>query len=300
MAGEESKKKERDPIFMICLALFTIAAAAVLCVFVADHFFSSDDSVAAYGDTVTVDYTGAYNGYVGEEHAVVFDTSYSKVANNDDIKKSNEFTKKSSYSPLEVTLGEGSLLKGFENAIPGHKVGDVFKVYIPASEAYVGAETKKTAPLSGYQVPLIQTMPSRAFSNLYGFTPSSGSSQMFTTVYGWEAEAAATSDSNMVTITNLPKEGSTYTFSPGGKAPEAGDEKLKFTVTGMTSEAIVCNLSFVNTSVILGNSVEMMGFDFGTEKWYVKEVSSSDFTYKTSSERVNEDLYFEIKLVSIN
>ena len=299
MAGEDNKKKERDPIFMICLVLFTIAAVAVIGVFIADHYMSSDDRVAAYGDSVSVDYTGSYYEYIGGEHAVVFDTSYSKVANDDDVKKANEFTKKSSYSPLEFEIGDGEVLKGFESAVVGHKIGDVFRVTIPASEAYVGAESEQTVPLKERLVSVKQTMPTSAFMSLYGFTPWNLTS--FTSVFGWDAYAQILSDKNVVEITNNPTVGSTYTFSPGGKAPASGDERLKFTVTGFTDDGFIeCDLAFVNATFVSGDVVEMMEFDFGVEKWYVKKVSSTDFTRKIAAERVNEDLYFEIKLVSIN
>ena len=299
MAGEDNKRKERDPIFMICLALFTIAAVAAIGVFIADHYFTSDDRVAAYGDSVSVDYTGTYYEYIGGEHAVVFDTSYSKVANDSSVKKSNEFTKRSSYSPLDFKIGGGEVLKGFESAVVGHKIGDVFRVDIPASEAYVGAEVEQTALLKGYQIKVNQSMPLSAFTKLYGFTP--GDQDSFKTVYGWDASAQKISDRNEVKITNMPTVGSTYTFSPGGKAPASGDERLKFTVNSITEDGyIVCDLAFVNATFVSGNVVEMMGFDFGTEKWYVKEISSTDFTRKVASERVNEELFFEMKLVSIN
>ena len=104
----------------------------------------------------------------------------------------------------------------------------------------------------------------------------------------------------MVVIENNPEIGKTYTFSPAGVTPESGDEKLTFKVTGISGGNVVCDLSFKNTSVVSGDTIEMIGFDFGTEKWYVEKVSSTNFTYKTSPERVNEDLYFEVKLVSVN
>ncbi len=301
MAGEETKKKERDPIFMICLVLFAIAAIAVLGTFAADHLTSHEDGVAAYGDTVTVDYTGSYYNYVNNDGALVFDTSYKSVADNDSIAKSDDFTKRSSYSPLSVTIGSGSALKLCEDSIVGHKVGDVFKVLIPAANGYVGPDTKTTASLNGFTVPAVQTMPSSAFSSLCGKSLTAGEPYMFTTVYGWDAIATLSSSSNQVTIMNDPEVGKTYTFSPGGVAPASGDEKLTFDVKSISSGNITCDLAFKNTTVVSGNTIQMEKFSFGNATWYVKEVSSDSFVYKTStSGTVNEDLYFEIKLVSIS
>ncbi len=299
MAGEETKKKEHDPIFMVCLVLFVIAAIAVLGVYAADQLSSHDDGVAAYGDSVTVDYTGSYYNYVNEDGALVFDTSVESIANDSNIAKSSDFNKRSSYSPLEVTIGSGSALKLFEDSIVGHKVGDTFKVYIPAGEGYVGPDTTKTANLTGFTVPAVQTMPTSAFSTLYGFSATT-SATSFTTVYGWNAVAILNSNSNTVTIMNSPEAGSTYTFSPKGVAPEEGSEKLTFTVTSIDTN-INCNLAFKNTTTVSGYTIQMEAFDFGSEKWYVEEVSPSTFTYKVSTTgTVNEDLYFQMKLVSIS
>ncbi|MEE4312492.1 MAG: peptidylprolyl isomerase [candidate division KSB1 bacterium] len=66
---------------------------------------------AANGDKVKVHYTG----YLDD--GTIFDSSEDK-------------------DPLEFTLGEGQLLKGFENAVEGLQAGDKNKVKIPAEEGY--------------------------------------------------------------------------------------------------------------------------------------------------------------------
>ena len=38
--------------------------------------------------------------------------------------------------PLEVTLGEGQVIPGFEQALEGMAVGDTKSIHIPAAEAY--------------------------------------------------------------------------------------------------------------------------------------------------------------------
>lgn len=63
------------------------------------------------GDTVRVHYTGTFSD--GE----VFDSSRDR-------------------EPLEFTIGDESLISGFEDALLGHGKGDRFTVTIPADEAY--------------------------------------------------------------------------------------------------------------------------------------------------------------------
>ncbi|HET8866295.1 MAG TPA: peptidylprolyl isomerase [Gracilimonas sp.] len=63
------------------------------------------------GDTVKVHYTGKL------EDGSVFDTSESR-------------------DPLEITLGEGKLIPGFEKAVVGLAVGDTTTANIESAEAY--------------------------------------------------------------------------------------------------------------------------------------------------------------------
>jgi len=63
------------------------------------------------GDTVKVHYTGKLTN--GEQ----FDSSEGR-------------------EPLEFTVGAGQMIKGFDAAVPGMKVGDKKTISIPASEGY--------------------------------------------------------------------------------------------------------------------------------------------------------------------
>lgn len=67
--------------------------------------------MAKSGDTVKVHYTGKL------EDGTVFDTSQER-------------------EPLEFTIGEGSIIPGFEEAVKGMQVGQSKEVNIPAHQAY--------------------------------------------------------------------------------------------------------------------------------------------------------------------
>lgn len=71
----------------------------------------SNNRLAAEGDTVLVHYTGTL------EDGTVFDSSLGG-------------------DPLEFTLGAGSVIPGFENAVYGMKKGQSKTFTIPAEEAY--------------------------------------------------------------------------------------------------------------------------------------------------------------------
>lgn len=68
---------------------------------------------AKTGDTVVVDYTGSF------ENGEIFDSSLTQ-----------------GRAPLEVKLGNGEVIKGFENAIIGMKAGEEKRVEISPSDGY--------------------------------------------------------------------------------------------------------------------------------------------------------------------
>lgn len=289
MAGDENERKSRDPIFTTCLVIFVVAAIAITAVYVNDNFIQKDDRVATVGDTVYVNYTGSYFAYIGEDGAVVFDTSYENVAKDDKYVKANEFSKKSSYSTFEVTIGSDKALSMFEDAIVGLKVGEKVKVMIPADKAYVGGGWEQTVSLSGGFVPVSQGMTKSQFVDLYSIDIKAGSSVSFTTVYGWPA--IATLDGNTVVITNMP-EVKQYTYTNPDKDAAAPSVTTTFTVTSIAD-------GYINiTNGFSGELKEFVKLDFGTHSVYVTGFTDSTFTFKIADERVNEDLYFEIELVS--
>ena len=81
--------------------------------------------VAKYGDTVSVHYTGKLT------NGAVFDTSRKKVA-----KELGIFEPNHNYQPLTFTIGKGQVIKGFEEAVIGMRVGETKTVTIPPSKAY--------------------------------------------------------------------------------------------------------------------------------------------------------------------
>ena len=80
---------------------------------------------ATNGDTVRVHYVGKFPG------GKVFDTSLEKEAI-----KAGIFNKSRDYKPLEVKLGAGQVIKGFNDAIVGMKAGEEKTVTLPPEKAY--------------------------------------------------------------------------------------------------------------------------------------------------------------------
>ncbi len=293
MTGEGVKKK-RDPIFSVCFVVFIVACVGVVGSFVDQHYIHEDETVAAYGDKVVVNYTGSLYAYYGEENAVVFDTSYENIGKDDSVAKISSFSK-SSYSTFDVTIGSKGALEMFENAIVGHKVGDTFKVMIPKGEGYTATNTENTIG-TAMSIPANYTVPKAAFDEQYPDVDlEAGQYTSFTTTYGWTAQAMY--NGNSVLVSNYPDVGKTYEYY-GNEDSRFG--KISFAVTSVSDNKVNFTVSFTDTKAV-GDGIQMVEFEqYDGTTWFVTSLGSGEFTYKTCDAQYNETLYFEISIVSIN
>ncbi|HKW05717.1 MAG TPA: FKBP-type peptidyl-prolyl cis-trans isomerase [Nitrososphaerales archaeon] len=85
----------------------------------------SETGRAQKGDTVNVHYIGKYPG------GKVFDTSIESEA-----RKAGIFSPARDYKPLQVKLGAGQVIPGFEDALLGMAVNEDKEVSIPPEKAY--------------------------------------------------------------------------------------------------------------------------------------------------------------------
>ncbi len=295
MTGERTAKKDRDPIMMICLVVFAIAAVAVSGIYVANNFFPSGDDMASTGDKVTVNYTGTYYDEYGNEIAVVFDTSKSDIANNDDIAKSNDFTKKDSYSTLQFTVGSNTMIEAFENSVIGKKVGDKYSIEIPGAKAYFGASTYGAMSTTGNTMPASVTMTSSEFSSKDSDVKLvNGQTKMFTSEFGWEAQATLTEDKTVV-ITYLPE-----VSSEGYLVYDNGTTSVYFIVTAVDDSVITFDVKIENPQKTTLNQIQMIKLNLTDKVIYITEIDSDGgIIYKSGAEKVNEILYFDIEIVKI-
>ena len=298
MADNEKAKKDRDPIFMSCLIIFGVALVMIAGAFVVDNYLSADDSRVSYGSSVTVDYTGSYYDFYDGTKAVVFDTSVKSIGTSDDYKKSNSFSK-TSYSELSFTVGSEKMLKMFEDAVVGLKVGDSTRVVIPAGDGYVSPVSLQTISTSGIEMPRTITMSKSEFTGLYSdVTLTAGvMSSVFTSIYGWDAQATIDTATQTVFVTYNPSV-QTYEYQ---KNEESEFGNVKFIVKSV-SDVITYDLLVEGYTVVDATTgeIQMIKVNFGgSNVYYITNVTSDEITYKTTAERDNIDLYFDITVRSI-
>lgn len=80
---------------------------------------------AQKGDVVSVHYLGKYVG------GQVFDTSIESEA-----RKHGLYSPARDYKPLQVTLGAGQVIAGFEEAVIGMGINEEKEVTLPPEKAY--------------------------------------------------------------------------------------------------------------------------------------------------------------------
>lgn len=76
-----------------------------------------------------------------------------KVHYTGTLSDGTEFDSSRDRAPLEFTLGEGSIIPGFEKAVAGHETGDKIKVVIPPEDAYGDADPDLVFTVARAQVP---------------------------------------------------------------------------------------------------------------------------------------------------
>jgi peptidylprolyl isomerase len=81
-------------------------------------------NTAQKGDNVAVDYVGSL------DNGTVFDTSIKEEAEKAGLPL------RDAYAPLEFTVGAGQMIKGFDAAVVGMKVGEEKTVHLAPADAY--------------------------------------------------------------------------------------------------------------------------------------------------------------------
>lgn len=142
------------------------------------------------GDKIKVDYVGTLSD------GSIFDTSIEIEA-----KKSNIFDENRPYAPLEFVVGGGQMIKGFDDAVVGMKIGQEKIVELGPNDAY-----------GPYQDNLVVTVSPEVFASEDQMVV--GNSVMFTTTDGRTLRGLVKEikGDNVLVDLNHPLAGKSLTF----------------------------------------------------------------------------------------
>jgi peptidylprolyl isomerase len=130
------------------------------------------------GDKIKVEYTGRL------EDGVVFDSS----------EKQGE--------PLQFTVGDGSIIKGFDQAVVGMKVGDEKEVIVPPEEGY-----------GQYKQELVRDLPRKFFQDTQELKPGMVFMMAFQDGRKVPVSIVQVEDEKVIVDLNSPLAGKTLVFT---------------------------------------------------------------------------------------
>ncbi len=132
-------------LFLLIISLISIGVLVSFSGCIGDNTTNANNNnnILENGTIVSVDYV------LKLENGTIIDTSIESVAKEAGIYNPNR-----PYQPLTFTIGDGKMIKGFNDAVKTMKVGEEKTVVIPAKEAY--GERNES---------LIQKVPIEAFNN---------------------------------------------------------------------------------------------------------------------------------------
>jgi len=252
-----------------------------------------------------VNYTGSYYGYYDEDGAQMFDTSLLANSDNDDYKKSFEFTPKtgSADTPISFTIGgTDSYLQMFKDAVIGLKAGESARVMIPPADGY-GALTGEQVGIVGKtgNMNVHEKIKLDTFTGLYGISSIAGTMEV-TSPYGWPAEVSP-AGSQYVNVTHKPAVGSVYLMNGGVSlsVSSVSGASIAFEYV-ITFEKLSEEFVYPDVSVTdKFENVVLQKVIVNNEERYITAVSGDGlvFVTKNTDERTGMYLYFEITVVSI-
>lgn len=134
--------------------------------------FSEPSDMVGVGDRIKVDYVGKF------ADGRVFDTSKWDVASNDSAyPKSLFFTlrgNETKYAPLEFTVGQGTMIRGFDLGVQGMRAGETKVINITVADAYGPMDTTKMRTLQLEEtLPMTAILDKAKFREIYGEEPAS-------------------------------------------------------------------------------------------------------------------------------
>jgi len=285
---ETPNKKGKDPILLVGTVVLILAFAVVISGYAYGEFTSESKEPAKFGSAVQVDYIGSYYGYYDESGAVVFDTSKWSIANDENIAKSWEFTKREEkqYTPFNVTIGSGGALMDFENILIGMKPGETVRISIPNAYGEIPPAKFKNDWDKNMSFSVTETMSVETYKLTFGLDRNilPGPQPVEKHPYGWMS-AAVCDSSGIVTVVHQVEE----------KEYKNVDGSITATVSGLTGTAFDVEFGFPDYQ-----NGRLIQFVFEGQKYFITDVDegTGKFTTKSTDEKTGMTLYFVITFVA--
>ncbi|MCD6370131.1 MAG: FKBP-type peptidyl-prolyl cis-trans isomerase [Thermoplasmata archaeon] len=172
-------------------------------------FENENVKVVKEGDEISVWYYG-YIYYGGERR--IFDTNIKEVAmDNTTYPKTLTYTWSGDFKPLNFTVGDGTMIKGFDLGVRGMKEGETRTIIVPPDQGYVFSWKSVKNYSMEEDIPVIQSLPLDDFEERTGEQNPADNSVYKDKKYGWDLLVLEVKPTqNKVTVLNNPVEGEYY------------------------------------------------------------------------------------------
>lgn len=251
------------------------------------------DNIVAEGMTIEVDYTGKLLD------GRIFDTSNYTIASNDALyPKSLSFTlnSESDYDPLELTVGDGDTITGFESAVIGMRVGETKTVTIASDEAYGDLDTDLLTTFDLVDtVEWTHNYTAAEYLAYFGINPVNGMT-ISDPVYGWPATVLDYNENaDRVIVVNQPTVDTLYHIY--GEEDDGQGWDVLVSNVDSTSNVITIEHQLTN-----GDSGYIEGVDTDDETFIIIDIDTDAGTavMNYNDEVVGNTLVFTITIVSID
>ena len=198
-------------ILALAIVLGSVTASYVFVLDKPHQTIVTSSLVAQEGDTVAVDYVGMFSD------GKVFDTSIQTVANNNAVyPKALSFAPKVAYSPLNFTIGSGTMIKGFDLGVRGMRPNETKTITVSPANGYGTPDPTKiiTRPLR-MSAPVLEVVYNETdFKTAYNVTATIGA-HVVSNLWHWNATVQYVDPQGMVTVKNEPFIGETFPFGDG-------------------------------------------------------------------------------------
>jgi len=197
-------KAATSVLIIILIVVLLLSASSVVILLTIGQTATPARKVVS-GDIIKVDYIGTL------EDGRVFDTSLYSVASNDALYPkalSFRLMNISFYTPLQFTVGSGTLIKGFDSGVIGMSLNQTKILTIPPSLGYGPMNLSKLSTFALTEsAPVFVSMSQASFLTTYNVTPSIGLTVTDPT-WGWSAYVLqVNTNADLVRVWNMPSVG---------------------------------------------------------------------------------------------
>lgn len=293
-----AKRKEREPITTVFAVILVIGCILAVGIHVNDNMLNKTDVTVTESSTVEVNYTvSLYNYY--DQGGFISQTTLKSI---DEKISSGDFKATPDYSlsdkVLSVDVDNFNGIQQFASSLVGHKVGDTIRIKVDAKDAYERPETPFVLQTDGTisKTLVVSSLDDLADIDKFGWT--------YTSYYDQTINAFVVS----------------FTMNSETEAIESKlDDNVTVKTSGFTVDGDVIRYTMtVEKAVATGNTYTEDGVDYkGVQQFrlidtegntvtaYAAETVNDDGTIsgkiltKMTTQITNQDLYFEITIVSI-